>query len=364
VIAAIASLGSAARRKLFVLVAILTALVMAAGCGSGGGQGKTGSTTVKRPPGPPPISAKVKAFKLGGEVWAVAAVKGLVWAVAHGEGRVYRIAPSGRRIGRPTRLSRHLGTEANALAVSGGETWLGYSVNSGFVARLDPASGAVGRPVRVGYDVRQLAVGGGAAYGTYLTKIARVPLGGGSPRTVDVRRTPNALLLAGGRLWVTVWNGITGSNGAILELDPRSLSTLGETEARDPYDYSTTSDESEPFGLAEGAGSVWAAVAGDIGEVIRINLRSGRETRIKVGSSYPFAVAFAAGNVWVLDYFDNTITRIDPRTNRVTGRLRVGRPRNSDNIAPRVPAGLAAYGRTLWVTDVDSETLTRVSLGR
>jgi DNA-binding beta-propeller fold protein YncE len=175
--------------------------------------------------------------------------------------------------------------------------------------------------------------------------------------------SPDALLYVAGRLWASAWNGRTRSDGVVLELNPRSLRTASEIPATDPADRSSTSEESEPFGLAAGARSVWAAVAGDLGEVIRIDQRSGRETaRIPVGTSYPFAVAFADGNLWALDYFDNTLTRIDPRTNRVTGRLRVGPPRNSDNIAPNVPAGLTASGHLLWVTDEDSATLTRVAL--
>jgi hypothetical protein len=284
-----------------VLSAITVTVGVLAGCGSGGGS--TGGTTAssgaqrKGPAGPPAVAAKVKAFKIGGDPWSVAAVDDVVWVASRGDGRLVRISRSGARLGRPTRLG-HLGTLVNALAVSAGGTWVGYAKNAGYVVRLDPASGALGQRVSVGIDAKHIAIGGGAAYASYLTNIARVPLGGGPRRAVDVGRTPNALLYVAGRLWASAWNGRTRSGGVVLELNPRSLRTASEIPATDPADRSSTSEESEPFGLAAGARSVWAAVAGDLGEVIRIDQRSGRETaRIPVGTSYPFAVAFAEGNL-------------------------------------------------------------------
>jgi streptogramin lyase len=360
------------RRGRLALIVSSLALAGLAGCGSrvgpdagGPGSAQGGQDRSK----PPTVAAGIRSFRLGGDPWAVATGRGVVWVLSHGNGGIWRIAPSGRKLGPPTRLGHihtHLGllgTRTNSLARSGGDVWVGYAGNSGFVGRLDPTSGAVERPVRVGLDANQIAVGAGNAYASYLTKIARIPLAGGPSRVRNLHRTANDFLYAGGRLWASAWNGLSGSNGAILELNPRSLRTAGTTDAADPTDYSTSADEAEPFGLAAGAGSVWAAVAGDRGEVLRINQRSGRETaRIPVGTPYPFAVVFADGDVWALDYYANTLTRIDPDSNRVTGRLRVGPPRNPDNIASRAPAGLAASGRTLWVTDEDRQTLTRISL--
>jgi streptogramin lyase len=333
----------------------LIVIVVLAGCGGGGGT--TQRKTAPAPP-PPPIEAKVKTFKLGGEVCDVAATPRLIWVAQRGEGRVLRLMPSGRRAGPSTRLSSRLGTLANDLAVGGPDVFLAYAGNDGRVARLDPASGRAGPALRVGRGAERLALGGGAAYTSHLTGIVRVPLTGGRARAVDVKRTPNALLYARGELWATV-----SHTGSILELNGSTLANENDFGAADPSEFTTTADQAAPFGMATGAGSIWIAVAADVGELVRIDLRQRHEVaRIHVQTPFPFAVAFARNRIWVLDYYANTLTRVDPRTNKVTGRLTVGPPRNRDNIASRVPAAVAAQGRNLWVTDADSGTITRVEL--
>jgi streptogramin lyase len=66
------------------------------------------------------------------------------------------------------------------------------------------------------------------------------------------------------------------------------------------------------------------------------------------------------GAIWVLDYYAIALTRVDPKTNEVTGHLTLGPPRNRDDIASRLPASLMAEGRNLWVTNADRGTVTRV----
>src|SRR4051794_17771669 len=244
-----------------VLIAITVTVGLLAGCGSRGGS--TGGTTAssgpqrKGPAAPPAVAAKVRAFKIGGDPWSVAAVDGVVWVASRGDGRLLRIARSGARLGRPTRLG-HLGTLVNALAVSAGGTWAGYAKNAGYVVRLDLASGALGQRVSVGIDAKHIAIGGGAAYASYLTNIARVPLaptprapGGGpapaaSPTTAAGvppaggrggggagGRPPKALLSVGGGLGASAWTGPPRSGGVVPEQTPRSLRTAKATPATD-----------------------------------------------------------------------------------------------------------------------------------
>jgi hypothetical protein len=262
---------------------------------------------------------------------------------------VLRIGRDGRRVGRPTRLSKHLGTLANDLAISGKDVFLAYAGNDGRVARLDPATGALGPRLGTGRGAEKLAIGAGNAYVSHLTSIARVPLAGGRAHGVELHRTPNALLYARGELWATV-----SDTGSVLELNARTLANENDFGV----------DTAQPLGMAEGAGSIWVAVAGDTGgELLRIDLKSRREVaQIRMRTPFPFAVAYAGDSVWVLDYYANTLTRVDPRTNRLTGRMAAGPPRNHDNIATRVQAAVAAQGRTLWVTDADSGTISRVQL--
>src|SRR4051794_16590402 len=135
--------------RLAVIKLRLSLIVMVVLAGWGGGGGTTQRGTAPTPP-PPAIAAKVKTFKLGGEVWDVAATRRLIWVAQRGEGRVLRLTPSGRRIGPPTRLSSRRGTPANDLAADGSDVFLAYAGNDGRVARLDPATGRIGPALRVG----------------------------------------------------------------------------------------------------------------------------------------------------------------------------------------------------------------------
>jgi branched-chain amino acid transport system substrate-binding protein len=75
-------------------------------------------------------------------------------------------------------------------------------------------------------------------------------------------------------------------------------------------------------GLAVGDGSVW--VTTEEGRLIRIE--PGPRpilVTIEVGTDTEF-VAFGAGAVWTADFVSGTVSRIDPRTKRVTGPTKVG----------------------------------------
>jgi peptide/nickel transport system substrate-binding protein len=62
-------------------------------------------------------------------------------------------------------------------------------------------------------------------------------------------------------------------------------------------------------------------------------------TTIAVGSA-PSAIAVGAGAVWVANRLDGTVSRIDPRANRVVATVPVG----------GAPAGLSVSGDRVWVT--------------
>ena len=70
---------------------------------------------------------------------------------------------------------------------------------------------------------------------------------------------------------------------------------------------------------------------------------------LNVGSK-PCAVTQAGGSVWVTDYGTNMLARLDPATNRVTGRYPTG----------NAPCGITYAGGALWVADVNDFTLRRV----
>jgi DNA-binding beta-propeller fold protein YncE len=145
---------------------------------------------------------------------------------------------------------------------------------------------------------------------------------------------------------------------AVWRIDPRSNRVVGEP-TRLPVD---------PWSIAVGAGSVWVAPNGADGRLIRINPRTGRiSARISAHPVYFGSVlAVGAGFVWTGNdderYQDgSTVSKLDPRTNRVVGKpLVLGSPQS------------IAFGRgAVWVADhagwlvrIDPRTLKVVARQR
>jgi DNA-binding beta-propeller fold protein YncE len=101
---------------------------------------------------------------------------------------------------------------------------------------------------------------------------------------------------------------------------------------------------------------VWAIASP--ASVLRIDPRTNRITdRIRLVSRSgpdvpdPIAVAAGGGFVWVLAGNTATVTKIDPRTAGVVGTTRIG--------VDRVPTALAAGTEATWVANADG-SLSRI----
>jgi DNA-binding SARP family transcriptional activator/streptogramin lyase len=153
---------------------------------------------------------------------------------------------------------------------------------------------------------------------------------------VGVGRRPIALAVGAHGVWV-----VNADDGTVNELDPgtgRLVHTIG-----------IGADVND---VAIGFGSVWIADGND-GTVTRIDPTAGQVQRTlqltppdALGPNTVFFVATDTRHVWVT--LGDRLLRIDPATNRVTGRLAVG-----------APTTLAIGDGSVWVTTV-SERLLRI----
>ena len=107
----------------------------------------------------------------------------------------------------------------------------------------------------------------------------------------------------------------------------------------------------DPQDVAIGFGSVWVANRGD-GTLSRVDERTGRpQGTVKIGGS-PTALAVTAEGLIVLDAEDGKVIRLDARTRKVTDVVRVG----------GYPTALAVGdGPSLWTVDARRGLVTRVS---
>jgi YVTN family beta-propeller protein len=110
-------------------------------------------------------------------------------------------------------------------------------------------------------------------------------------------------------------------------------------------------------GVAVTDDAVWAADLGgfpgardDRGGAVERFDHSGRlVARIPVGGA-PAGIALGEGSVWVTNNLDDTVSRIDPRTNRVAATIRVGGG----------PAGLSVGEGAVWVANSASDTISAI----
>jgi YVTN family beta-propeller protein len=153
------------------------------------------------------------------------------------------------------------------------------------------------------------------------------------------------MAVADGKLWVR-------AAGAVVGIDPATNTVVGKP-LRVPADAEV---------IAVGQGALWVAGAapGDLATpgddaVTRIDLATGRRVATITVGRAPLDLAVTPGAVWVPNSGGggDSVARIDPQTNRQTGRpVRTGAS----------PQSLATGGGSLWVANHDAATVTRIDL--
>ena len=148
---------------------------------------------------------------------------------------------------------------------------------------------------------------------------------------------------------------------------------------------------STPKGTTFGEGSVWIACDG-AGVVVRVDPATNAFVEIPVGNG-PHSIAIADGWAWVINRFDSTLSKIDPKTNEVVATVSdvgtspaVGVEAGSGRVFAAYSGGIAVIdpeaaaitdriaiprtgfydlklvGNTLWASDTDNPALYAVDL--
>jgi outer membrane protein assembly factor BamB len=114
-------------------------------------------------------------------------------------------------------------------------------------------------------------------------------------------------------------------------------------------------------GIAAQDGKLWVA-QGTAGQVLSIDLASGRIVSRTAVGGLPGTVLSAGGSLWVLDW-DGRLVTLDPRTNRVIATLDLGQINGDIALAA---GAIWAVGDRGWLIRIDPETgkiTRRISLG-
>jgi DNA-binding beta-propeller fold protein YncE len=164
-----------------------------------------------------------------------------------------------------------------------------------------------------------------------------------------------AIIPVPGAASMTVANGVLWVRkgaGTVVRLDPKSNRVVGRP-LRVPTDAEA---------IAVGDGALWVArvAPGDLGaagkdQVTRIDLATGRTVAAITVGRAPLDLAVTPGAVWVPNAGGggDSVTRIDPNTNRPAGR---------PVVTGASPQSLAVGGGSLWVANHDARTVTRIDL--
>jgi streptogramin lyase len=230
----------------------------------------------------------------------LAADAGGAWMIGYDlddpQSRLVRVLRGGRGI-----RTYSYGLQLNAVAAAGGAIWLvGRRGKTGFVLRVDPATGRVlgRRPLpswMLGSEGQGLAVGGGFVWVTNASsgKVYRLDFRTGKARTARFGSFVSRPAFGFGRLWLCSWDG---EHGLMVRVDPRTLRNELERDAL----------PAEEGHFAVGFGSLWRH---DIpsGTVMRFSPHTGDpdglipllKKRPGAALLYVSSISAGAGGVWV-----------------------------------------------------------------
>ena len=177
------------------------------------------------------------------------------------------------------------GNACGPVAVRGGQTWFGGSVN--FLVLVDPSTGEALRSIPVGRisdpEAHGLAVGAGSVWlaSPFTEELLRFDRHG-NKRAISLGSGSFAsdVAVGEGGVWVT-----DSVHNTVIEIDP-SRNRIARTI---PVGH-------DPIAVAAGAGAVWVANNQD-GTLSRIDPGTGRVTYFKVGPD-PRNIAVGEGAIW------------------------------------------------------------------
>jgi len=274
---------------------------------------------------------------------AVAVAILLAFILSRGSPRVIQSLPPGSvgavdaRTGDIVGYVRTHGAPA-ALAVDTHAVWVGDGRNDALL-ELDPKRLRVRRRIRLSSPPHQLAIGAGSVwvangYSGTLTRYDTVRMSlSRAFRPEPSARGRLAVAYGTGGLWVG------SQDDVVTHLDGRGkiLARIGGVVG--------------PENLAVDAHSIWVAETGRVA-LARVDPATRRSRSIPIGGRAE-SVAIGFGSIWAVTPDQDTLWRIDPRTNAVTRSIVVGPD----------PTWLTVAGRYVWVASETAGTLTQVDPG-
>ena len=228
------------------------------------------------------------------------------------------------------------GTHPCGIVSAFGSVWVAN--DGGTLVRIDPRTNRVRRRIRVGAGACFMAADARALWiANYKDGLVRVTPRGRVQR-IAVGATPDSVLVAYGRVWVTTWG-----SGKLAVVDPRTLKVLRRINVG-----------SKPAGLTGRNGAVWVGFSRDVTSIARVSPGTYRVDRIDVGVPEPRGFVAGTKDLWI-QANTGDLVQFDPIARRVLAHLEVGRTLAQGAVAP---------DGTIWVPDKEQNLVYRVEPGR
>jgi YVTN family beta-propeller protein len=285
-----------------------------------------------------PVAVVAAALAAVGVIAGVFATRGGSAPVPVAANSLVAIDPATDRVVSDTAL----GKRPLGLASDGTAVWV--AVNGDHtIARIDAHNGHLLRTIGIGAAATDVALGAGSVWvvtGNDHTLVALNPAYDAITATRRLGNSPASAAFAVAYGARTVW---VATGNAVLGIDPRTLKVIRQAGV------------GYPSAVAYGAGSLWTAGVGE--DVLRIAPAGARLADIDVGSGLD-AIAIGAGTAWATagaTYSDThgEVWRINTSTSQLLGTTPLGGPYVDLE-------GIAAGAGAVWVADYSDGTVARI----
>jgi DNA-binding beta-propeller fold protein YncE len=288
------------------------------------GGGRLWTTVIDRVVAVDPTTGRIAgpAIPTGGQGTTIAATNRTLWRLQPHS--LVAVDVSSRRV----RLRVGLGQAAYALAAGYGAAWV-PSFESDTLTKIDGRTGARRWRIRVPHSPQAVATGSGSVWVVSIGRwhsghggvlvpdgpgiVVRVdPATGAVRRRIRVDRGPNAIALGAGAAWVLNGRGVGADN------------TLDRIDSRTNHLLVSISVPRWSAAVAVGHRYAWVVSepksAG--GVVTRVDIRTNRTVTRRIPRSWiPAGVVLVGGGVWIADPGVAQLIRLDPHTLTVTRRV-------------------------------------------
>ncbi len=340
--------STGARARITPVLALLAgaAIVVVAVLLLGGGDDQPGSGTASQTVTTPAAGSAPRVAQtatVDPRPNAIAYTRGRVWVGSVRSGRLIGLPADGEGARRTIKLPWSSGT--TSVAVGFGSLWVTNGDQARLV-RIDPVSGHLQGDRLVGSGQAVVVVAGeGAVW------VGRRALRAADPPSSIVKVDPR-----GGQTKEILFGqegvGDVATGGGYVWVPNRRRARLSR------IDPSSGERRSTPIGLGDhraafGAGQVWVTNYDD-GTISQNNRSLSNAVTDALNVRGPLDLAVSGTTVWVASKLDDAVVRVDARTGKTIGEpIAVGRN----------PFAIVAHDKHVWVTNLASGTVSRIDYG-